>query len=112
MPTINPTRVWRAFLTALQELREDGTKRDDPKQIVVRNRREQERAKANLGTRPLDGAGNGRALTKWKRNGAHAQTYELIFYRRPEDRKRVTGSAKGIACRRKIQRATANPIAA
>ena len=61
MATINPIRVWRAFLTALQELREDSTKRDDPKQIVVRNRSEEERAKANLGTRPLEWSG------KWAR---------------------------------------------
>jgi hypothetical protein len=33
-------------------------------------------------------------------------------YRSPCDRKRETGSATGAACRRKIQRATANPIAA
>jgi len=56
---------------------EDDSKRDDPKQIVVRNRNEAEMTKANLGTRPLDWSGKwARALTKWKRNGAHAQTYE------------------------------------
>jgi hypothetical protein len=49
-----------------------------PSKIVVRNRSEEEMTKANLGTRPLDDAGNGRALTKWKRNGAHAQTNKLI----------------------------------
>lgn len=33
-------------------------------------------------------------------------------YSKPEDRKRVTGSASGIGSRLKIQRATANPNAA
>lgn len=37
---------------------------------------------------------------------------EANLYSRPEDRKRVTGSANGIASRRNIQRATANPRAA
>lgn len=35
-----------------------------------------------------------------------------LLYSRPFDRKRVTGSTTGTGCRRKIQRATANPIAA
>jgi hypothetical protein len=52
----------------------------------------------------------GRALTKWKRNGTHAQDPGLKIYRRPEDRNRETGSATG--CRRNTQRATANPSAA
>jgi hypothetical protein len=34
------------------------------------------------------------------------------FYRRPCDRNRVTGSTTDDACRLKIQRATAKPIAA
>ena len=42
--------------------------------------------------------------------GARARAFEA--YNRPCDRNRVTGSTTGIACRRKIQRATANPIAA
>jgi len=36
----------------------------------------------------------------------------LMSYNNPCDRKRETGSVTGEACRRKIQRATANPIAA
>jgi len=35
-----------------------------------------------------------------------------IAYKSPCDRNRVTGSTTGNACRRKIQRATAKPIAA
>ena len=42
--------------------------------------------------------------------GARAQTLAPTFYRRPEDRKRETGSAT--ACRRNTQRATAKPRAA
>ena len=53
---------------------------------------------------------NGRALTKWRRNGAHAQACKKSFYRSPCDRNRVTGSTT--VCRLKIQRATAKPIAA
>jgi hypothetical protein len=52
---------------------------------------------------------DGRALTKWRRNGAHAQARKN-FYSSPCDRNRVTGSTT--ACRLKIQRATAKPIAA
>lgn len=45
------------------------------------------------------------------RNGApHAHADNP--YSRPEERKRVTGSATGVGCRLKIQRATANPNAA
>ncbi len=33
-------------------------------------------------------------------------------YNSPEERKRVTGSVRGIGCRLKSQRATANPTAA
>jgi hypothetical protein len=35
-----------------------------------------------------------------------------LFYSNPFVRKRTTGSTTGIACRLKIQRATANPSAA
>jgi len=48
---------------------------------------------------------------KAARNGTpHAQIGSI--HSRPEQRKRVTGSATGTGCRRKIQRATANPNAA
>ena len=68
---------------------------------------------ANLGnsTSGSEAGSHGRALTKWRRNGAHAQA-RITVYRRPCDRNRVTGSTTGIACRLKIQRATAKPIAA
>jgi len=40
---------------------------------------------ANLGTRPLDWSGKwARALTKWKRNGAHAQANKLISREDPK----------------------------
>jgi hypothetical protein len=68
--------------------------------------------RANLGNSYFreDPESNGRALTKWRRNGAHAQARQNRVYRRPCERNRVTGSIT--ACRLKIQRATANPIAA
>jgi hypothetical protein len=47
-------RVLQAFRTALQGLRWDDSRQDDPKQIVVRNRSEEEMTKANLGARSLD----------------------------------------------------------
>lgn len=54
----------------------------------------------------------GRALTKWRRNGARAQAHYGQIYIRPFARNRETGSTTGTASRRKIQRATAKPIAA
>jgi hypothetical protein len=54
----------------------------------------------------------GRALTKWRRNGARAQALCGQNYIRPFARNRETGSTTGTASRRKIQRATAKPIAA
>src|SRR5215467_5362601 len=58
------------------------------------------------------GGSEGRAWTKWRRNGCARPTCSRTLYRRPCDRKRVTGSTTGTASRRKIQRATAKPIAA
>lgn len=62
--------------------------------------------------RSNDGESSGRALTKWRRNGARAQAFHGQIYNRPLARNCVTGSATCTASRLKNQRATAKPIAA
>ena len=54
----------------------------------------------------------GRASTKWRRNGCARPSSLEPVYNRPCERNRLTGSNTGTASRRKIQRATAKPIAA
>jgi len=41
-----------------------------------------------------------------------ARVHNVSTYKRPEERKRVTGSGRAIGCRLKSQRATTNPTAA
>ena len=87
--------------------------RSGPIKIVVRVSGEAQITLANFSAGTSEQKERiGRARTKWRRNGARAQTFNGQIYNRPFARNRVTGSTTGTASRLKIQRATAKPIAA
>lgn len=67
---------------------------------------------AKLGS-SISGGSKGRAFDEMEAQRVRAPSpNRSTIYKSPCDRKRVTGSTTGTACRRKIQRATAKPIAA